>query len=80
MQFLLDATVGLIGIQQNTIIKIISIVSVVLTPPTLVASIYGMNFQHMPELAWRFGYPYALGLMAAAGVLPYLYFRWRRWL
>ncbi|MCW2236609.1 magnesium transporter CorA family protein [Azospirillum canadense] len=80
VQFMLDATVGLIGIQQNAIIKIISIVSVVLTPPTLVASIYGMNFQHMPELGWTLGYPYALGLMAATGILPYLFFKWRGWL
>lgn len=80
VQFMLDATVGLIGIQQNAIIKIISIVSVVLTPPTLVASIYGMNFQHMPELGWSLGYPYALALMAATGILPYLFFKWRGWL
>ncbi|WP_207459675.1 magnesium transporter CorA family protein [Azospirillum sp. SYSU D00513] len=80
VQFMLDATIGLIGIQQNGIIKIISIVSVVLTPPTLVASIYGMNFEHMPELAWTYGYPYALLLMAATGVLPYLFFKWRGWL
>lgn len=80
VQFMLDATVGLIGIQQNAIIKIISIVSVVLTPPTLVASIYGMNFQHMPELGWNLGYPYALGLMAATAILPYLFFKWRGWL
>ena len=71
---------GLIGIQQNAIIKIISIVSVVLTPPTLVASIYGMNFQHMPELGWTIGYPYALGVMVATAILPYLFFKWRGWL
>lgn len=80
VQFMLDATVGLIGIQQNAIIKIISIVSVVLTPPTLVASIYGMNFQHMPELGWTIGYPYALGVMVATAILPYLFFKWRGWL
>ncbi|MFO1072684.1 MAG: CorA family divalent cation transporter [Geminicoccaceae bacterium] len=57
MEFMLDATVGLIDIQQNKVIYILSIVSVVLTPPVLVASIYGMNFQHMPELAWSDGYP-----------------------
>jgi magnesium transporter len=79
VQFMLDATMGLIGIQQNGIIKIISIVSVVFTPPTLVASIYGMNFDAMPELHWPLGYPYALVLMIATGTLPYLYFKWRRW-
>jgi len=79
VQFMLDATMGLIGIQQNSIIKIISIVSVVFTPPTLVASIYGMNFESMPELHWPLGYPYALALMVATGTLPYLYFKWRRW-
>jgi len=79
VQFMLDATMGLIGIQQNSIIKIISIVSVVFTPPTLVASIYGMNFEIMPELHWHLGYPYALALMVATGTLPYLYFKWRRW-
>jgi len=77
---MLDTIVDLTGIQQNAIIKIISIVSVVLTPPTRVVSIYGMNFQHLPELAWLFGYPYALVLMVATGTLPYLYFPWRRWL
>jgi magnesium transporter len=80
VQFMLDATMGLIGIQQNGIIKVISIVSVVFTPPTLVASIYGMNFDAMPELHWHLGYPYALALMIATGTLPYLYFKWRRWL
>jgi magnesium transporter len=79
VQFMLDATMGLIGIQQNGIIKIISIVSVVFTPPTLVASIYGMNFDAMPELHWPLGYPFALAVMVATGTLPYLYFKWRRW-
>jgi magnesium transporter len=78
--FLLDAVVGVVSIQQNNIIKIFSVVSVVLMPPTLVASIYGMNFKHMPELDWQLGYPYALTLMLVSAVLPYLFFKWRKWL
>jgi magnesium transporter len=80
ISFLLDATLGLINIQQNAIIKIFSVVAVVFMPPTLVASIYGMNFHHMPELDWPFGYPMALGIMLASAVLPYLYFKFRNWL
>ena len=80
MEFMLDATVGLIDIQQNKVIYILSIVSVVLTPPVLVASIYGMNFQHMPELAWNDGYPYALGLMLISAVAPFLLFKLKGWL
>jgi len=78
--FLLDATLGLINIQQNGIIKILSVASVVFLPPTLIASIYGMNFKDIPELHWDYGYPYGLALMFATAVLPYLYFKWRRWL
>jgi magnesium transporter len=78
--FLLDATVGLISIDQNNIIKILSVVSVVIMPPTLIASVYGMNFQFMPELSWPIGYPLALAAMAAAAVLPYWYFKRRGWL
>jgi magnesium transporter len=78
--FLLDAMLGVVNIQQNNIIKIFSVAAVVLMPPTLVASIYGMNFKHMPELDWHFGYPVALIVMIAAAVLPYLYFKWRKWL
>jgi magnesium transporter len=78
--FLLDATLGLISIQQNNIIKIVSVVSVVIMPPTLIASIYGMNFDFMPELHWRIGYPLALLAMAVAAVIPYWYFRRRGWL
>src|SRR3954468_24659153 len=80
VQFLLDATLGLVTIEQNDIIKLFSVVAVVFMPPTLVASIYGMNFKHMPELDWLDGYPMALGLMLVAAVTPYLYFRWRQWL
>ena len=78
--FLLDATLGMINIEQNNIIKIFSIAAVVLLPPTLVASVYGMNFEFMPELKWAFGYPFALLLMVISAVLPYLYFKRRGWL
>jgi magnesium transporter len=78
--FLLDATLGLINLEQNQIIKIFSIVAVVLMPPTLVASIYGMNFAHMPELSWTWGYPTALVLMAVAAAVPYLWFKREGWL
>ncbi|MBB4478875.1 magnesium transporter CorA family protein [Rhizobium etli] len=78
--FLLDASLGLINIEQNSIIKIFSIASVVFLPPTLVASIYGMNFQLMPELAWTAGYPYSLALMVISAVIPFFFFRWKGWL
>ena len=78
--FLLDATLGMIQIQQNDIIKIFSVAAVVFMPPTLIASIYGMNFEIMPELQWVFGYPFALGLMVMFAVLPYIYFKHRGWL
>ena len=80
INFLMDATVGFININQNKIIKIFSVASVALLPPTLIASIYGMNFQHMPELAQQWGYPYALALMVASAVVPMWYFRKRGWL
>lgn len=79
-QFLLDAVVGLVSIEQNNIIKIFAVLSVILMPPTLVASVYGMNFRNMPELGWTWGYPAALGLMVVAGALPWLFFKWKRWL
>jgi magnesium transporter len=78
--FLLDATLGLINLEQNQIIKIFSIVAVVLMPPTLVASIYGMNFNHMPELNWTLGYPMALLLMVITAAVPYLWFKREGWL
>ncbi|MFG1378303.1 magnesium transporter CorA family protein [Xanthobacter autotrophicus] len=80
LQFLLDATIGLVSLEQNNIIKIFAVLSVVLMPPTLIASIYGMNFEHMPELASRYGYPVALVAMVISGILPYVFFKWRRWL
>jgi len=78
--FLLDATLGMINIQQNDIIKIFSIAAVVFLPPTLVASIYGMNFDIIPELKWQLGYPFAIGLMILSAILPFWYFRRRGWL
>jgi magnesium transporter len=78
--FLLDATLGMVSIEQNNIIKIFAVLSVVLMPPTLIASIYGMNFQHMPELADRYGYPLALLAMLVAAVVPYWFFKWKKWL
>jgi len=78
--FVLDALLGVVSIEQNNIIKIFSIAAVVLMPPTLVASIYGMNFKHMPELEWVFGYPFAIGLMIFFAALPYYLFKWKKWL
>ncbi len=80
INFLLDATVGFININQNKIIKIFSVASVALLPPTLVASLYGMNFRYMPELEWSFGYPFALALMLASVAAPLIYFRRKGWL
>jgi magnesium transporter len=80
INFLMDATVGFININQNKIIKIFSVASVALLPPTLIASIYGMNFKFMPELDWSLGYPYALLLMLASALVPMWYFRKRGWL
>jgi magnesium transporter len=79
VQLLLDATLGLINIEQNNIIKVLTIVSVVGIPPTLVASIYGMNFKGMPELDWAWGYPYGLAVIGLSAVLPLLWFKWRGW-
>jgi magnesium transporter len=78
--FLLDATLGMIGIEQNGIIKIVSVAAVVFLPPTLIASIYGMNFARMPELHWTLGYPFALGLMVVSAVLPAWFFRRLGWI
>ncbi|MBS0466751.1 MAG: magnesium/cobalt transporter CorA, partial [Proteobacteria bacterium] len=79
INFLMDATVGFLNINQNKIIKIFSVASVALLPPTLIASVYGMNFRAMPELEWEHGYIYAIGLMIASAVVPMLYFRKRGW-
>jgi magnesium transporter len=80
INFLLGATVGFVNITQNKVVKIFSVAAVALLPPTLIASIYGMNFERMPELGWDFGYPFALGLMVLSVVLPILWFRQRGWL
>lgn len=78
--FLLDAALGFISIEQNAVLKIFSVGAIVFMPPTLVAGIYGMNFDAMPELHWHLGYPWALALMVASAILPYAFFRWRGWL
>ena len=80
INFLMDATVGFININQNKIIKIFSVASVALLPPTLIASVYGMNFKFMPELEWQYGYMYVIALMVASALGPMLYFRKRGWL
>ncbi|MEX1251346.1 MAG: magnesium transporter CorA family protein [Hyphomonas sp.] len=80
INFLLDATLGMINIQQTGIIKIFSVAAVVFLPPTLIASIYGMNFDVLPELAWPYGYPFALCLMILSAIVPYQFFKWRGWL
>jgi magnesium transporter len=78
--FLLDATLGMINIEQNQIIKLFSVAAVVFLPPTLIASIYGMNFHSIPELAWDFGYPLAILLMVVSALLPFFYFKRKGWL
>lgn len=78
--FQLDATLGVINIRQSDIIKVFSVVAFVFLPPTLIASIYGMNFAVMPELQWRWGYPMAIGMMVLSALVPYLVFRAKKWL
>ena len=78
--FLLNATLGMISIEQNSIIKIFTVAAVAFLPPTLIASIYGMNFDYMPELKWFFGYPFAIGLMLLSAIVPFQYFKRRGWL
>jgi magnesium transporter len=79
IQFLLDAILGFINTDQNDIFKVLTIVSVVGIPPTLVASMYGMNFHNMPELSWRYGYQYGLALIVVSTLVPILWFKWRGW-
>jgi len=78
--FVLDAMLGVVNLEQNNIIKLFSVMAVVLMPPTLIASIYGMNFKIMPELEWQHGYSLALIAMLFAAVLPYMFFKWKKWL
>lgn len=80
ISFLLEATLGMVQIEQNAIIKIFSVAAVIFLPPTLIASIYGMNFNLIPELSWKFGYIYAVGMMLFSSWLPYKYFKYRKWL
>jgi magnesium transporter len=75
-----DATLGMINLEQNSTVRIVSVVAVLFLPPTLIASVYGMNFEFMPELAFTWGYPMALGLMLASAAGTYLFFKWRNWL
>ena len=79
-QFLLDATLGFINIEQNEIVKTLTITSVVGIPPVLVAGIYGMNFHVMPELSWPLGYPMAMALIVVSGLLPLVWFKRRGWM
>jgi len=78
LSFLLDATVGLVNLEQNQIIKIVSVLAVIFLPPTLIASVYGMNFSEMPGLRWIYGYPFSIFLMVFSVAATFLYFRWKR--
>lgn len=80
VQLLQDAATGLISIEQNDVVKVLTVASVVGIPPVLIAGIYGMNFKDMPELGWHYGYPYALVLCVLSAVVPYLWFKWRDWI
>ena len=80
INLLLDGTLGMVSIEQNNIIKLFSVAAVIFLPPTLVASIYGMNFHFMPELSWKYGYLVSIGLMGLVAWLPYKYFKYRKWL
>ncbi|HEX6218382.1 MAG TPA: CorA family divalent cation transporter, partial [Sphingomicrobium sp.] len=80
LTFLLDASLGLISVEQNAAMKLFSWAAVVFLPPTLIAGVYGMNFEHMPELKWLFGYPMALTLIAVSAVAPFFYFKRRGWI
>lgn len=80
VNFLLNATLGMININQSNIIKIFSIAAVILLPPTVIASIYGMNFDYMPELKWHYGFPLSLIAMLASALIPYQFFKWKKWL
>jgi magnesium transporter len=79
VQFLLDASLGLIGVEQNDIFKVLTIVSVIGIPPTLIASMYGMNFKNIPEYDWVWGYQYGLTLIVVSALIPLAWFKFRRW-
>jgi len=80
VQFLLDAILGFISTEQNDLFKVLTVVSVIGIPPTLVAGIYGMNFKVMPELNWEWGYPFGLAVIVLSAILPYALFKWRGWI
>jgi len=80
VSFLLDATLGLINIEQNNVIKIFSVITAVFLPPALIAGIYGMNFNNMPELEWELGYPLAIAIIAVSAIAPVVYFKKKKWL
>jgi magnesium transporter len=80
LALLSDATMGMINLAQNVTVRIVSVVAALFMPPTLIASLYGMNFAHMPELAWRYGYPIAVAMMFASALGTFLFFKWKRWL
>ncbi|WP_162888213.1 magnesium transporter CorA family protein [Sphingomonas mesophila] len=80
LTFLLDASLGLISLEQNAVMKVFSVFAVIFMPPTLIAGVYGMNFERMPELGWIYGYPMALGLILVSAVVPYLIARKSGWL
>src|SRR5262249_9104665 len=79
VSFLLDATLGLINVEQNAIIKVFSILAVIFLPPTLIGTVYGMNFEHMPELKWPYSYPFVIIAMVLSAVLPYYHFKRKGW-
>jgi magnesium transporter len=80
VQFLLDAILGFISTEQNDLFKVLTVVSVIGIPPTLIAGIYGMNFKIMPELNWEWGYPFGLAVIVLSAILPYAWFKWRGWI
>jgi magnesium transporter len=80
LEYLQNTFLGLIDMEQNKIIKIFTVMTVVFMPPTLIASLYGMNFQFMPETQWEYGYPMALGLMVLSSLMTLFFFRWKKWL
>ena len=80
LDYMQDTALGLISIEQSNVTKIFTVASLFFLPPTMIASIYGMNFVGIQELHWKYGYPFALGLMVLASALTYLFFRWKKWL